>query len=162
VDKTLVIGFGNIYRQDDGVAFVVLNALRARLGQPQLGIDDDGFDELGHEIDTVLLHQLVPELSDIVSGYDQVFFVDAHVGAIDELIYESELEACYKSATVSHQLHPCTLLALCQDMYGRQPRGVLVSIRGYDFDFGEGLSERAAALVPQAVDRILALSGYEA
>ena len=39
------------------------------------------------------------------------------------------------------------------------PRGVLLSVRGYDFDFGEELSEGTAALIPGAVDRILALAG---
>jgi hypothetical protein len=33
---------------------------------------------------------------------------------------------------------------------------VLLSIRGYDFDFGEALSPQTAALVHESVDRILA------
>ncbi|MBN1642984.1 MAG: hydrogenase maturation protease [Anaerolineae bacterium] len=159
--RSLVIGYGNVYRRDDGVAFVVLNALRACLGRPALAIDDDGFDDLGHEVDTVLVHQLVPELADAASAYDQVLFVDAHVGAIDALLYEEELEAYRKSATVLHQLHPCSLLALIQELHDRAPRGVLVSVRGYDFEFGEGLSDETAALVPQAVARIVALTTAE-
>jgi hydrogenase maturation protease len=156
--RSLVIGFGNVYRRDDGVAFVALNALRARLGRPPLEIDDDGFDDLGHEVDTVLLHQLVPELTDLAAGYGLVVFVDAHVGAIDAPVYEQELEACYKAATVSHQLHPCSLLALVEELHGRAPRGVLISVLGHDFEFGEGLSEETAALVPGAVARILSLT----
>jgi hydrogenase maturation protease len=158
VSKTLVIGFGNVYRRDDGVAFVVLNALREQLDRPPFGIDDDGFDDLGHEVDTVLLHQLVPELTELTAAYHLIVFVDAHMGSIAELIHQEELVACRKHATVSHQLHPCTLLALTQEVHGCSPRGVLVSILGHDFDFGEGLSDQTAALVPQAVARILALS----
>jgi hydrogenase maturation protease len=157
VKRTLVIGFGNVYRRDDGVGFAVLNGVRKQLGKLPLDIDEDGFDDLGHELDTLLLHQLVPELADCIAPYDLVIFVDAHVGTIPELIREEELEACLKSATVSHQLHPCTLLAMAQELYGRRPRGVLLSIRGYDFEFGEGLSRPTAALVPQAVERVLAL-----
>jgi hydrogenase maturation protease len=153
----LVIGFGNIYRRDDGVAVAVVNAVRDRLGQPPLEIDEDGFDTLGQDIDSVLLHQLVPELAEVVADYDLIVFVDAHVGSIPEDLREEELTACYKSATVSHQLHPCTLLALIQELYDLTPRGVLLSIRGYDFEFGEGLSEKTAALVPAAVERVLAL-----
>jgi hydrogenase maturation protease len=159
VSRTLVIGFGNVYRRDDGVAFYVLNGLRERLGRPPLGIDDDGFDDLGHEVDTILLHQLVPELTDVVSAYDLILFVDAHVGSIPEPIREEELVACFKSATVSHQLHPCTLLALIEEIHSRQPRGVLVSIVGHDFEFGEGLSAETATLVPETVDRILERAG---
>lgn len=159
--KTLVIGFGNTYRRDDGVAYVVLNGIRARLGLPPLDEEDDGLDDLGHPVDTILLHQLVPELADTVAAYDLLIFVDAHVGAIPELVREEELTACYKSATVSHQVHPCSLLAMADDLHGRQPRGVLLSVRGYDFDFGQGLSDQTEALVPQVVDRTLALAGWE-
>ena len=56
LSRTLIIGFGNVYRRDDGVAFVVLNAVRERLGRPLLDTEDDGFDDLGHEVDTILLH----------------------------------------------------------------------------------------------------------
>jgi hydrogenase maturation protease len=158
VGRTLVLGFGNVYRRDDGVAFVVLNALRARLGRPLLEIDDDGFDDLGHEIDTILLHQLVPELAETASAYEQLIFVDAHVSGIEDPVREERLEVCFRSATVSHQLHPCTLLALVEQLRGDAPRGVLISVRGHDFDFGEGLSEETAALVPEAVERIVALA----
>ena len=156
--RTLVLGFGNVYRRDDGVAFAVLNALRERLGRPPLDIDDDGFDDLGQAIDMVLLHQLVPELAEVATPYDQLIFVDAHVSAIEEPVRQEELEACFRSATVSHQLHPCTLLALIEQMRGQAPRGALISVRGYDFDFGEGLSEETAALVPEAVEQIMALA----
>jgi hydrogenase maturation protease len=158
LSKTLVIGFGNVYRRDDGVGYVVVNAIRSRLGRLPLDVDEDGFDDLGHEVDTLILHQLVPELADSVAPYDLVVFVDAHVGYVPELVYEEELTACYKSATVSHTLHPCSLLAITQEIYDRQPRGVLLSIRGYDFEFGEGLSDRTAALVSEAVDRVLTLA----
>jgi hydrogenase maturation protease len=157
VYRTLVLGFGNIYRRDDGVAFAVLNALRDRLGRPPLDVDDDGFDDLGQAIDTVLLHQLVPELAEVATPYDRLVFVDAHVSGFEEPVRQEELKACFRSATVSHQLHPCTLLALIEQMRGQAPRGALISVRGYDFDFGEGLSEETAALVPEAVERIVAL-----
>jgi len=159
VRRNLVIGFGNVYRRDDGVALHVVNAVRERLGRPPLGIDDDGFDDLGHDTDTMLLHQLVPELTEFVAPYDLIVFVDAHVGSIPEPVREEELTACYKSATVSHQLHPCTVLALVQELHGREPRGVLLSILGHDFDFGEELSPETAALVPQAAGRIMELIG---
>lgn len=156
--KTLVIGFGNIYRRDDGVGFVVVNALRERLGRPPLDVEDDGFDDLGHEVDTLLLHQLVPDLAETVAAYSLVIFVDAHVGTIPDPIHEEEVIARYESAIVPHQLHPRTVLALAQELYGGKSHGVLLSIRGHDFDFGEGLSERTSELVSVAVDRVLALA----
>jgi len=158
VKRTLVAGFGNIYRRDDGASGAVINALRRHLGRPELTPEEDGFDDRGHAVDTVLLHQLVPELATDIADYELVVFVDAHVGSIQEKLREEQLDVCYKPATVSHQLHPCTVLALAQEMHGQAPEGVLLSLRGYDFDFGEGLSPQTAAIVPLAVDRILALA----
>jgi hydrogenase maturation protease len=156
--RTLVAGFGNIYRRDDGAARAVVDVLRRRLGRPALTSEEDGFDDRGHEIDTVLLHQLVPELATDVADYDLVIFIDAHVGSLPEDLREEALEACYKPATVSHQLHPCTVLALAHELHQRAPQGVLLSLRGHDFDFGEGLSAETAAIVPGAVERILHLA----
>jgi len=157
VGKKLVIGFGNIYRRDDAVAFVVLNAIREHFGRPLLASDEDGYDDLGHEIDTLFLHQLVPELAELISGYDLVIFIDAHVGAIPESIREEQLEICFKPGTVFHQLLPSTVLSMTQEIYGHCPAGVLLSIKGHDFDFGEELSPETAALVPQATSRVLEL-----
>ncbi|MCL0094993.1 hydrogenase maturation protease [Dehalococcoidia bacterium] len=159
--KTLVIGFGNVHRRDDGAGLAVLNALRKEVGRPPLDAEDDGFDDLGHEIDTILLHQLVPELAETVAPYDLVIFVDAHVGRcaiIPELLREEEVIARCKTTIVPHQLHPGMVLALAHQLFGSHARGVLLSIRGYDFDFGEGLSPQTAALVPSAVNRVLALA----
>jgi len=154
--RALVVGFGNVFRRDDGVAFAVLNALREQLGRPPLGVDEGGYDDLGHELDTLFVHQLVPELAEVVAMYDQVTFVDAHVGIIPDPIREKDVVACYESTQVSHQLSPSTLLAMARDLYESCPRGVLLSIRGYDFDFGEELSTQTAACVAESVDRILA------
>ena len=158
MSKTLVIGFGNLYRRDDGVGFVTVNGLRAQLSRQPLGEEEDGLDELGHDLDTVVLHQLVPEFAEVVAGCDLVVFVDAHMGAIREEVREEQLVACYKPATVSHQLHPCTVLAMAGDLFGCCVHGVLLSVKGHDFDFGDQLSPQTAALVLEAVDRVLALA----
>jgi hypothetical protein len=50
---------------------------------------------------------------------------------------------------------------LVQELHDRAPHGVLLSIRGYDFEFGEGLSDETAALVPSAAKRVLCLAGRE-
>ncbi|MBN1247339.1 MAG: hydrogenase maturation protease [Anaerolineae bacterium] len=154
--RTLVAGFGNLYRRDDGVARYVVNALRERLDREPLDEMDDGFGDIGHAVDTVVLHQLVPELAEDLKNYGLVIFVDAHVGAtIPEPIHEEPVAVTYRAPFVYHQTHPSTLLALTQQMYGVAPEAILISLLGHDFDFGEGLSEETAALVRPAVERIL-------
>ncbi|MCD4738426.1 MAG: hydrogenase maturation protease [Anaerolineae bacterium] len=155
--RTLVAGFGNTFRRDDGVARIVINALRAQLDRPPLGPLDDGFDDLGHEIDMVVLHQMVPELAETVADYDQVIFVDAHVETIPASLHEERIAVAYRTPFVAHQFHPSTVLALAQQTYGHAPQAVLLSLLGHDFDFGEELSAETAALVSPARDRILEL-----
>lgn len=156
---TLVAGFGNLYRRDDGVARFVVTVLRERLGRAPLDEMDDGFEDLGYPIDTVVLHQLVPELAEDLQHYDLVIFVDAHVASgIPEPIHEETLSVVYRAPFVYHQTHPSTVLALTMQLYNRAPRAILLSLLGHDFDFGQGLSDETAALVDPAVDRILELT----
>ncbi len=158
--RTLVAGFGNLYRRDDGVARFVINALLERLGRTPLDSLDDGFEALAYAVDVVVLHQLVPELAETAKDYDLIIFVDAHVATGgQEALREERLAVVYRTPFVYHQTHPSTILALTQQMYGTAPDAVLLSIVGYDFDFGEGLSPATAALVEPAVTRILALAG---
>lgn len=163
--RVLVIGFGNIYRRDDGVGWAVVNALRRRLAQPELAAGEDGIDALDEStaaVDSIALHQLLPELAELFARYARVIFVDAHVEHLPTPILEERLEACFRPAAVSHILHPCTLLALAEQMHGKAPEGLLLSVRGHDFDFGEGLSPATQALVPATVARILELAEAEA
>lgn len=156
---TLVAGFGNLYRRDDGVARFVVNTLRERLGREPLDEMDDGFGDLGHPVDTVVLHQLVPELAEDLQHYDLVIFVDAHVASgIPEPLHEETLEVVYRAPFVYHQTHPSTVLALTMQLYDRAPRAILLSLLGHDFDFGKGLSSETADLVEPAVGRILSLA----
>lgn len=157
MDRVLIAGFGNPYRQDDGAGPAVVNALLDRLGRPQLEINEDGFDDLGRPVDVVLLHQLVPELAETLVDYDRVIFVDSHVGTIPEEIREQEIEPNFKTPFVAHQTHPASILALAREMGGHAPQGILLSIRGYEFEFELGLSAKTQALIPAAVDRIMDL-----
>ncbi|NBD36390.1 MAG: hydrogenase maturation protease [Chloroflexi bacterium] len=159
--NVLIAGFGNAFRRDDGVARGVVNALRARLDRPPLGPLDDGFDDLGHRVDTVLLHQLVPELAETLAEYDFVIFVDAHVDTVLALIHEEPIASTFKTPFVSHQMHPSTILSLTHQIYDRAPEARLLSLLGHDFDFGEGLSDETAALVPQAVARLMEIIARE-
>jgi hydrogenase maturation protease len=159
VKRTLVCGFGNLYRRDDGIGRAVVNRVREQLGHAPLNPMDDGFNELGRPVDTVVLHQLVPELAELVADYDLVIFVDAHVADLSQSLREERITPAYRSTSfVSHQTRPATVLELAEKMYGRAPQAVLLSLPGYDFDFGEGLSAETRSLVPSAVNHIIKLS----
>ena len=155
--RALVVGYGNPYRRDDGVAYAVVNALRRALGQPELAPLDDGFAELGRQVDSVVAQQLVPEFAELLSPYRVVVFVDASVAEAGEPLRLEPIAPRPHTSAVSHHLHPATLLDLARQVNGRVPTGMLLSLQGRDFDFGEGLSPETAALVSPAVARVRAL-----
>lgn len=153
--RTLIAAFGNPFRRDDGAGAAVANAALIQIGREPLSPLDDGLGSLGQQIDVIQLHQLVPELAETVADYDLLILIDAHVGLIEESIVEQRILPSFQPHLIAHQTRPSSVLALSHMMVGRAPEGVLLSLRGHDFGFGEGLSPKTAALVPQAVSRIL-------
>ena len=153
--RSLVIGYGNIDRADDGVAYDVINALRRRLGQEILHEGDTGLEDLGRPIDSVFLSQLAPELMEVLAGYDRIIFVDAHVYENVEALHCCPVSPDAASLIFTHHMTPSTLLAMQKAIYDVEPTGHLVSLRGYDFDFHRGLSADTATLVEPAVEWIL-------
>ena len=157
ISKTIIIGYGNIDRADDGVAFAVINEVRRQMGQKMLEDGDTGLDELNDENDSIFLSQLVPEIMELLTGYDRIVFVDAHVGSDMEDLNCSPVLAQYISSSFTHHMTPSALLAFLKTMYQCEPEAYMVSIRGYDFDFKRTFSSRVQALVQPAVDAILKL-----
>jgi hydrogenase maturation protease len=152
--RTLVIGYGNPSRRDDGVALAIINGLRQRLGLPHLEGNQDGFDDLGHTVDTLFLQQLMPELAETLAGYERVIFLDAHVGVIPELIRRVEIDANADRAMVSHHVKPGGLVEIARRLYGHAPQAELISVRGFDFDFGEELSPATAEAAQTVIEEL--------
>lgn len=155
--KTIVVGYGNIDRADDGVAFEVINVLRRHLGQKMLIEGDTGLDELGSGTDSIFLPQLMPEIMEILVDYDQVIFVDAHVGAETNDLNCQPVVPEYVSSTFTHHMTPASLLAFLQVLYSKEPAGHIVSLRGHDFDFKRTLSPGTKGFIPAAIEKILEL-----
>ncbi len=157
ISKSIVIGYGNRDRADDGVAFAVINELRSQLGQKMLEEDDTGLDDLNNENDSIFISQLVPEIMELLTGYDRIVFVDAHVGPDMEDLNCSPVLPQYISSSFTHHMTPSALLAFLNALYRHEPEAHLVSIRGYDFDFKRGFSPQVQELVQPAVSAILKL-----
>ena len=149
--RTLVIGYGNLDRCDDGVGYFVVNRFRQRLGCPVLSTDESGLDGLGHAVDAVFIRQLVPELLPEACNYDQLVFVDASVHAQEQGVVCRPIDLLAQSAALTHQLSPPTFLRMLRVLYAKEPVGFLVAIPGFCFDFQRGLSAATACQVDAAV-----------
>ena len=115
--------------------------------------------------------------ADIVSAYVSNNSISAHdlPGLISEVfqalsrtnggVVEAEpfrvqpVEEEHRLQSVTHHLSPGLLIRLVRDMTGAKPKAFLVSVRGYDFDFGDGLTDACSANVLCATARILQMIG---
>lgn len=152
--RTLVIGYGNRDRGDDGVAFEVINALRSRLGQEPLQDEQVGLERAGSQVDSLFVMQLAPEWLDVAAGYERLIFVDAHAVPEAPDVQCTRVEAEFRAAAFTHHMTPAMFLALLQAMHRQTPTGWMLSVRGADFSFRRGLSDSTAARVLSAVECI--------
>ncbi len=153
--KTLLFGYGNADREDDGVAWHVLREIMRRSGLPVL--DDLDIDLLDPQtqVHYVFQLQLIPEIADDLIQYDRVCFIDAHTGAIPEEVHLEVIKPCFQRSPLTHHLTAASLLSITETIHHKVPETILISIRGYRFGFGRSLSPDTEKLVAQAADSIL-------
>jgi hydrogenase maturation protease len=133
--RILVIGYGNPGRQDDGLGPAAVAAIE-RLGWAN--------------VTTVDNYQLVIEDAVEIAAHEVVWFVDATREGPAACALR-RLSPHLDITFTSHLLKPETLLAIADQQFGALPEARLVSIRGYEFDFLEGLSSRARGNLALAV-----------
>lgn len=126
--RTLVIGYGNPGRLDDGLGPALVAKLEAA-PIPGVTVDSD--------------YQLMVEDATAIAEHDIVIFVDASLNAAPPFSFEEVLPKPDLSFT-THSVSPPALLGLAHELFNAKTRGYIVGIRGYDFDaFGERLSQQA-------------------
>ncbi len=161
MSKALIIGYGNPDREDDGVAWHVLERLAERLERPDPVQAAESLEGADGAPDLLCLLQLDPDLAETVAAYDRVCFVDAHTGAYAEDVRVEEIAGVFQASPFTHHMTPETVLALAATLYGHAPQGVVVSIRGHQFGFARALSPATAQLADAAVERIMAWLNVE-
>lgn len=159
---TLLLGFGNPDREDDGVAWHILRALAERFGHPLHHWDESEPDPDAPSPHLMFTLQLVPELVDVLHRYQRVCFIDAHTGAYAEDVHFAPVQPNYHPSPFTHHLTPETCLMLTKATRGHAPEAVAVSVRGHQFGFVCGLTPATQRLAQAAVERILAWLEREA
>jgi len=131
IAPVLLIGYGNLARGDDALGPMLLEKIQPWIIQQQLPV------ELLHE------HQLQAELVMDMRERNLVIFIDACVD-INSAIDFRRVEPEENSSFTTHAVTPGTLLKTSIDLYTETPADTyILSIRGYDFSFGEALSKQA-------------------
>ncbi len=145
--KTLIIGIGNPGRGDDGLGPALVERLAG--AEPET-IPEGAAVTIEDGTDVVWKYQLNIEDAALIGDYERVVFADASAAADPGAVSFDPLEPGSAIAFTTHELPPSSVLALCQDLYGRMPEAWLLSVGGSSWDLGQGLSDRARAGLTQA------------
>jgi len=137
----LVYGYGNPGRRDDGLG------PRAAEKIEELALEHVRV-ESGYQ----------PQIEDAaeVAGCGLALFVDAAAEGAEPFSVRklAPEEGAFFS---SHAVKPEHVLAICEKHFGQVPEAYLIGIRGYEFDFSEGLTERAQKNLDEALAYIVQL-----
>ena len=142
--KTIIIGYGNPGRQDDGLGPVFINQLTEQLSEKnrlQLRLQSN--------------YQLTVEDAYDILEFDQVIFVDASMNAQAPFTF-TKITETHNSGMGSHSLTPNAVIRLCETLYGTGPKAFVLAIKGYEFDqFDEHLSTKANTNMLAAVEFLI-------
>ena len=136
--RTLVIGYGNPARGDDGLgpAFV------EQLDTAQLT-----------GVDTRTNYQLCVEDAMDLAGFEQVVFVDAARHLDQPFIFYPVDESRVPDGLDTHSLSPEAVVHLSRSLFGTITRAFVLAIQGNSFDqFEEQLSAAAQHNLQSALD----------
>lgn len=137
--KSLVIGYGNSLRSDDGIGIEMATVI-ARWHLPG--------------VRSLALHQLTPELAAELALVDLAIFVDAYAA---ELGNETKILQIKPSSSIDFRSHfsdPRALLSLTQALYSRCPKAWWILVPGIDFQLGDFLTPTAQQGIEQASNTI--------
>lgn len=138
LDATLVIGYGNDLRSDDGAGIRAATMIDAQCPQAHV----------------IITNQLTPDLADDIAAVAQVVFIDAYAahGAGAELRIEriAEDETGSVSA-LGHHGDLAGLVRLADQLFGTAPEAWVVGIPAFSFDAGETISPETLLKINEAV-----------
>ncbi len=137
--KSLVIGYGNTLRSDDGAGVRVAESIAA-------------WNIPG--VITMSVHQLTPEIAETLAAVDIAIIIDAELAEAGGEITISRIRPASSVRAAGHYSDLRSLLALAGMLYGRSPEAWLIGVPAVDLSLGEVLSPTTARGVEAASEQI--------
>jgi len=125
--KTLVIGYGNPGRTDDGLGPALAEKVEI-WRKPSIAVLVD--------------YQLNIEHAGEVAEADLVIFIDASIETSAPFRFY-RLEPADRNDFTTHAMAPETVLETCRKVYGKAPPAFVLAVRGDSFELSEGFSNTA-------------------
>jgi hydrogenase maturation protease len=135
VNNICIVGVGNTIRADDGIGSYICSAIE------QMHVPG---------ITTITVQQLDAELVEDLLPFDQVLITDASIEGSEVELYELFPDTAFPLSS-SHHVNAAMLGALSQKIYDKKLSLFICAVRGYDFEIGEKLSEKAKANCSKAI-----------
>ena len=137
--RVLIYGYGNPGRQDDALGNEMVNKI-------QQWIDEHGLSCMTTDSN----YQLNIEDADKISEWDIVVFVDASKEGIHEYKFCKITPEENKIEFSMHAVSPGYVLHLSEKLFNKKPQTYIMGIKGFEWDFKEGLSDNARLNLEQA------------
>ena len=137
--KILVYGYGNPGREDDGLGVLLAQ-------KTEQWAMENGFENITVETN----YQLNIEDAEIVSNYDTVIFADASQEEIDGFEFDRINPSDARVEFTMHAVSPSYIVYLCNDLFRKFPEAYLLHIKGYRWNFREGITKEAECNLEQA------------
>lgn len=133
---TLLIGIGNNGRNDDGLGWAFIDAIRK----------DAAFKgQLEYR------YQLQVEDAELISHAGQVIFVDAYEGQLPGGFEWKKCSPSNEFAFTTHEVPPDSILFLCEDIYEKSPNVYLMMIEGESWELKIGMTDAAKENLKKAL-----------
>ena len=151
--KTLIIGYGNLLRGDDGLGWGVVGYLANC-------IEDQS-------VEIIAVQQLTPELCESINDAYMTIFIDASSEGTPGTWRCERVEPAEKhDPTLGHHFNIAQLLAYTGILYHSCPRAMVISVTAESFDCNDDLSPSVEMVIPDVVqficDQIASLKRLEA
>lgn len=142
--RTVVIGYGSELRGDDRLGPLAARQLAAEISDPDVRVLERP--------------SLTPELAGELAEAEWVVFIDcSQSGPIGEVVVREIEPPNAHAAALVHFLDPAALVGWTHLVYGRAPRGLVVTTAGCTFEFADQLSPPLEAALPRVVERVRGL-----
>jgi len=135
-EQLVILGVGNDSKGDDGLGWAFLDALEK---------------DPGVKARLIYRYQLQPEDAAEIAGARWVVFVDATKTMLENgFLWEPGMPE-QQPMVNSHWLPPSAVLGFCLQAWGVCPEAWVLSISGQQWELGQGLSDKSAGFLADAL-----------
>ncbi len=142
-NKTLIYGFGNPGRQDDGLGVLLSEAIEQWAKENHL-----------YQIETDNNYQLNLEDAEKISLYSRVIFADA---SQESGLFQFKYTVLHPQPETDFSMHavsPAYILHLCNKLFKHDPEAYLLHIKGYEWEFMKDVTPAALGNLQIAIQFI--------